>query len=90
MTESVRPSGFEFPCSFPLKVIGLAGDDFEAFAVSLVRKHVSNVDPAAVTSRPSRGGKYLAVTVTFVAESRPQLDALYLEISQTKRILMAL
>jgi uncharacterized protein len=43
-----------------------------------------------VTSRPSRGGKYLAVTVTFVAESRPQLDALYLEISQTKRILMAL
>jgi uncharacterized protein len=90
MTEPTPLTAFEFPCSFPLKVIGHAADDFEAFALSIVRKHVPDVDATAVTSRPSQGGKYLAVTITFVADNKPQLDALYLELSQTKRILMAL
>ena len=90
MIEPEFSTAFEFPCSFPLKVIGQADDDFEAFAVSIVRKHVPNVDGAAVTSRLSRGGKYLAVTITFTAESRPQLEALYQELSETKRIVMAL
>ena len=81
---------FEFPCSFPLKAIGRAGDDFEALVVSIVRRHVPGLDGGAVTSRPSRAGKYLAVTVTFTAASQAQLDALYRELSAHERVMMVL
>ena len=90
MTASDPTTAFEFPASFPLKVIGKDVDDFEAFVVSVVRKHVPSPAELVVTSRPSHGGKYLAVTVTFMAESKPQLDALYLELNQSERVLITL
>ena len=85
----VDPSPFEFPLIFPLKVIGRNADDFEGFVVSVVKTHTP-LSERTVTTRPSQGGKYLAVTVTFMAESREQLDAIYLELSGHDRVLMAL
>jgi putative lipoic acid-binding regulatory protein len=85
----VDSTPFEFPLVFPLKVIGLNHNDFEAFVVSIVHTHAP-LSAHTVTTRPSQAGKYLAVTVTFVAESREQLDAIYQELSGNKRVLMAL
>ncbi len=90
MTQRDQASGFVFPCSFPLKVFGQDRDNFEGLVVALVRRHVGGDEDLAVSSRQSRGGKYLAVTVTFTAESREQLEALYLELSQNQRVLMTL
>jgi uncharacterized protein len=80
----------EFPCSFPLKAIGTGADDFETVVMLIVRKHVPDLGEGAISTRPSGGGKYLAVTVTFVAESRAQLDALYQELSDHERVVMVL
>jgi uncharacterized protein len=90
MATTNQPTGFVFPCSFPLKVFGHDTGDFEALVLEVVRRHVGGDEDLAVTSRPSSGGKYLAVTVTFTAESRQQLDALYFELSQNQRVLMTL
>jgi uncharacterized protein len=75
--------------AFPLKAIGRNDDDFEGFVVSVVATHAP-LSARTVTTRPSQGDKYLAVTVTFVAESREQLDAIYQELSDSKRVLVAL
>lgn len=83
-------SPLEFPCSFPLKVFGRNADNFEAFVVTIVRRHVPQLDKDAISSRPSKNNKYLAVTITFNAESQAQLDALYQELSDSQRIMMAL
>lgn len=77
---------FEFPCAFPLKAIGSEPDDFEIFVVEIVRKHVPDMSGHAVNSRLSGGGKFLAVTVTFTAHSREQLNAIYEELSSHKRV----
>jgi uncharacterized protein len=90
MPPTDQPTGFVFPCSFPLKVFGRDTDDFEALVVAVVRRHVGGDEDLTVTSRQSHGGKYLAVTVTFTAVSRQQLDALYLDLNQNKRVLMTL
>ena len=45
---------------------------------------------AAVTTRLSKGGKYIAVTATFQAQSRVQLDALYQELSTHEFVVMVL
>ena len=74
---------------FPLKVIGRNDDDFEGFVVSVVQTHAP-LSARTVTTRPSQGDKYLAVTVTFVADSREQLDTIYQELSSSKRVLVAL
>jgi len=78
----------EFPCSFPLKAIGKNSDNFEAFVAAIARRHIPQLDQASISSRASQGGKYLAVTITFTAKSREQLDALYCDLSASERILM--
>ena len=45
---------------------------------------------SAVSSRPSKGGNYTAVTVVIEAHSRQQLDAIYLDLNRSPHILMTL
>ncbi|MFO7603538.1 MAG: DUF493 domain-containing protein [Gammaproteobacteria bacterium] len=80
----------EFPCQFPIKVMGAACDDFENIVATLVRQHVPDLGEAAICSRPSKAGKYIAVTVTVTATSREQLDAIYYELTACEQVLMAL
>ncbi len=74
-------SALTFPCRFPVKVMGINSSRFEADIVMIVRKHVPDLGEGAVHSRPSSNASYLAVTVTFTARSRKQLDALYQELT---------
>ena len=80
----------EFPCQFPIKIMGLAGEDFDTLVVEIVRRHVTNLDDNAVRAKPSREGKYTAFTITFEAQSQSHLDGLYMELSAHERILMVL
>jgi uncharacterized protein len=79
-----------FPCDFPIKVMGKAEDDFDALIVEIVRKHSPDLHEGAVKSRLSNEGRFVSVTVTIQAESREQLDNIYMELSAEKRVLMAL
>ncbi len=81
---------FEFPCEFPIKVMGEAADDFDAHVVSIIRKHVTDLPEGAARSRASSGGKFQSVTVTFTATSKAQLDAIYIELTACSRIKMVL
>lgn len=88
MTED--ESLFDFPCDFPIKAMGKAADDFDSLVVSLVRKHSPDLREGAVRTRMSKGGKYMSVTVTIQAQSRAQLDAIYMELTDHDRVLMAI
>lgn len=79
-----------FPCSYPIKAIGKSTADFETIVADIVRRHVPDLSDGAVTCRSSNGGNYLAVTATFIARNREQLDALYLELSSHAQVLMVL
>ena len=81
---------FQFPCDFPVKVMGLAADDFDSLVVSLVRKHSPDLGEGAVHTRLSNGGRYMAVTVTIQAQSKAQLDNIYRELTAESRVLVAL
>ena len=81
---------FQFPCDFPLKVMGRRTDDFRSLVVGIVQKHVGVVDPSKIEERPSKDGKYLGVTCTFTAQSKDQLDALYRELTSCERVLIVL
>jgi len=71
----------EFPCDFPLKVMGATREGFAQAIVEVVRKHAPDFDAAGVEMRPSKAGNYLSLTCTIRATSKPQLDALYRELT---------
>jgi putative lipoic acid-binding regulatory protein len=85
-TESLIP----FPCEFAIKAMGKAEPDFDLLVYELVRKHVPDIHEGAVRSRPSKGGKWVSVTVTVHAQSKRQLDAIYRELTAHEKIVMAL
>jgi len=76
---------FEFPCYFRIKAIGKDESDYQSFVIESVQIHASDINKSDITTRLSHGGKYLAVTVPMIAQSRAQLDAIYLTISQDSR-----
>ncbi len=71
----------EFPCDFPIKIMGDNCIEFETEVIRIVRQHVPNLGEAAIQQRKSSKGNYLGITVTIRAESQPQLDALYRELT---------
>jgi putative lipoic acid-binding regulatory protein len=85
-----RETLLEFPCVFPLKVIGRNVAEFEGEVLIIIRKHVPDAQHENVTRRSSTGNKYLALTVTFVADNQRQLDELYLELNRHELVLMTL
>jgi putative lipoic acid-binding regulatory protein len=75
------PSALVFPTDFPIKIMGLNHLDFEPQVVELVRLHAPDLDLNTIEVRQSSAGKYLALTVTIRAQSRVQLDAIYLALT---------
>jgi hypothetical protein len=81
---------FEFPCDFPIKIMGQATDEFRSLALGIVTRHFGPLVEGTIEERPSRGGRYLGLTITVRAESKAQLDALYLELTSCRQVLVAL
>jgi hypothetical protein len=75
------PSLIEYPSAFPIKVMGAQVDGFEAAMVAVAKLFDTGFDPATIERRPSKGGKYLGLTLTVTATSRDQLDELYRTLS---------
>ncbi len=90
MTGGEVTSLIEYPCDFPVKVMGTSQMGFAQTIVDIVRRHAPDFDPASVEMRVSRAKKYLSVTATIRATSREQLDALYRELSDHPMVVMVL
>lgn len=81
---------FNFPCEFPIKIMGRCDCELESLVVEIVNRHVEDLSENAVKTRPSGKGNFIAVTVTITARSREQLDNIYLELTAREEVLMAL
>jgi uncharacterized protein len=83
LSRAIPPeqSLIEYPSRFPIKVMGANVDGFVNAVVGITRRFDQGFDAATVELRPSKGGKYLGVTVTINATSREQLDELYRTLS---------
>jgi putative lipoic acid-binding regulatory protein len=90
MTESSKDTLFEFPCDFPLKVMGRHTDDFRSIVLGIVQKHAGPIEASNIEERPSSSGSYLSLTCTFTAQSKQQLDDLYRELTSHERVMVVL
>ncbi len=80
----------EFPCKFPIKAMGMACDELEIAVIEIINRHVENLAEDALKMRPSRTGKYIAITITITAHSKDQLDAIYMDLTACEHVSIAL
>jgi putative lipoic acid-binding regulatory protein len=76
-----KDSLIEYPCRFPIKVMGAMVDGFADALAEVAREFDPDFDAATMELRPSKGGNYLGVTITITATSREQLDGIYLRLT---------
>ncbi len=81
-------TSLRFPCSFPLKVMGLNTEEFSDAVLSIVRSHLG--PDLFCSSRLSSGDKYTSLTVTFTARNREQVDQIYRDLNAHPLVLMTL
>ncbi len=79
-----------FPCQFPIKVMGIAGESFEMAVYAIINRHVPNLTEGAIKINTSKEGKYLSITIQIEAQSREQLDKIYLDLTASEHVIMAL
>ena len=80
----------QYPCEIAVKAMGRSDIDFESIVIDIVRRHAPDIGEGAVSTRPSRNGNYLAVTVRVMAQSREQMDRIYQDLCDHEQVTMAL
>ena len=92
-SDAIAESGLElidYPSRFPLKVLGRDNAEFEPTVLALVRARCPQAEHIDVRRRASRGGKYLALTLTFTVYSRQQLEDIYRDLYDCDQVVMSL
>lgn len=106
MSSSDQPTLIEYPCDFPVKIMGRVGSlqgspaspaflehrrqEFTQAVLMMVKHHAPDFDEATLEARISKKNNYLSLTCTVRAVSREQLDALYQELCDHPLVVMVL
>jgi uncharacterized protein len=87
---AAQVSALEFPCTFPIKIMGRTRDGFAQAIADIVCRHAPDFDPGTLEMRTSSAGNYLSMTATIHASPREQLDDLYRELVAHPMVAMVL
>ncbi|MEZ5540312.1 MAG: DUF493 domain-containing protein [Pseudomonadales bacterium] len=85
-----EPPKIEFPCRYPVKVMGVAGDEFRSATVSIFEKHAGVITETDITIRASQGGNYEAMTIMITAQGVDQLQAIFADLKGHPLVRMVL
>ena len=90
MFQGLNEQLWQFPCEYPLKVMGNAEHPLVDIVRDIVTRHIHDFDPAQITHRLSSTGKFISVTATMNIDNKTQIEQLYLELHMRKEILWTL
>ena len=84
------PPLIEYPCEFPIKIMGHTRAGFAQAMLEVICRHAPDFNGATLEMKSSKHGKYLSITCVINATSRAQLDALYQELGDHPMVVMVL
>jgi uncharacterized protein len=88
--ETPQETLIEFPCDFPIKVMGETHVDFTSEVINTIQSIMPNFDTSNIEMRGSSGGKYISLTCTVFVTSKPQLDSIYRALTQHSMVKVVL
>jgi uncharacterized protein len=77
------PPKIEFPCDYPIKVLGRSGDNFREVILEVFERHAPGYDQETINVKASSKGTFTSMTITITATGPQQLDALHKELMAT-------
>jgi putative lipoic acid-binding regulatory protein len=80
----------EFPCLYPIKIIGIASTDFQMHAVKVVEQHTGKIDSDLIEIMPSKANNYVSVRVTITATGVEQLENIFEDLKKLPDLKMVL
>jgi len=79
--DTSKPVLIDFPCEFPIKVMGEMQDGFADTIIGLIQAVQPTFTAANIAMRASSGGKYISLTCHVQVASQDELDSVYRLIS---------
>lgn len=89
-SRELREDLWVFPMDYPIKLIGLAGNDLRKAVVEILLKHFPDFDEQTLTVQASRTGKYDSITAKLYFTELEQVHALYADLAACPLIKTAL
>jgi len=89
MSEIEAPK-IEFPCDYPIKVMGSACGEFHEHVLAVMTKHAPGYDQSRITVRDSSKGTFQSITVTITATGEAQLKAIFEDLKTNDHVKMVL
>jgi uncharacterized protein len=90
VVQPPEPPKIEFPCDYPIKVMGRSSDEFESLVLAVFKRHAPGFDQQAIAARVSSKGTFTSLTITITATGPAQLEALHQDLLATGQVTMVL
>ena len=84
------PPKIEFPCDYPIKVLGRHSDEFQAVIIAVFEQHAPGFDQETIRIKASSKGTFTSVTITITATGQQQLEALHRDLLATGVVQMVI
>lgn len=85
-----EPPKIEFPCRYPIRVMGEAHGDFIDKVYEIVNQHAPDIDRASMKTRDSRQGRFISVHFVIEAQSVAQLECIHVSLKAYSAVKMVL
>lgn len=90
MDRADREKLLDFPCDFPLKVMGRDEAVMRAALIEILQSHVPDSSANDMTCRRSSKGRFVALSIHIRAERLDQLEQVYNALSDSEAFVMSL
>ena len=88
--EVLKRPKIEFPCLYPIKIIGCSVENFKGIVISQVERHTGPIDLELITVKKSRKNNYISVNITIAASGEKQLGKIFEDLKRIKSVKMVL
>ena len=89
MAEQEAPK-IEFPCRYPIKVVGRATPDYASAIRSIIECHTAGLSDSDIETKSSRSGTFDSITFTIMATGEDQLNSLHKALMASGRVSMVI
>ena len=88
--QEPEPPKIEFPCDYPIKVMGRSTEDFQSIICAVFERHSPGFDQETIMVKSSNKGTFTSLTITITATGPDQLEALHQDLLGTGRVQMVI
>ena len=88
--DSQQTPKIEFPCEYPVKIIGQSGPALYRLVIRVMETHSPDFERSKITVRDSKNRNFQAITVVIIATGPDQLESLFSDLKVDPLVKMVL